>query len=195
MSETNTTNPTIELLSKRRSVGLKMLTTPGPDREELTTILTIGTRVPDHGRLAPWRFIVIQADSSAADELGEAVAKIWIEKNPDADDLKLQTERSKFKRAPVTIAVVSALKDHPKVPQIEQTYSAGAVCMNLINAANALGYSTNWLTEWHAFDRDFLTRLGLTTEESLVGFIYIGTAQEPPTERERPDLDKIVTYL
>lgn len=186
-------NATLELLAARRSVSLRSLSEPGPSASELQTLLTIASRVPDHARLAPWRFIVIE--KAGAEQLGQFISDVWASDHPDADAERLATERVKLLRAPLVVAVVMNHKEHAKVPDVEQTLSAGAVCMNFTIAANAMGYSTNWVTEWHAFDRRVLTAMGLAAHEQLAGFIYIGTATEKPSERERPALECIVTYL
>lgn len=188
-------NATINFLLTRRSVPPRLLADPGPDKDELQTILRIASRVPDHGRLIPWRFIVFDRASKKVSDLGERIAEIFKENNPEAEEIKLQGERAKMSRAPLTIAVVMSPKEHHKVPEIEQILSAGAVCMNLVTAANAMGYATSWLTEWHAFDRQVLDAMGLEPHESLAGFIYIGTPETPSAERERPDLENIVSYF
>jgi nitroreductase len=186
----NTIN-TITLLQTRRSVAPRLLAAPAPSDAELETLLTIAARVPDHARVVPWRFIII--DHVAGTRLGETIASTYAEDHPEADAEHLASERQRLTRAPLVIAVVSSPREHPKAPEWEQILSAGAVCMNLIIAANAMGYATNWRTEWYAFDRRILDVLGLTPTERIAGFIHIGTATEQPSERERPVLDTIVT--
>jgi nitroreductase len=187
----NTTINTITLLQTRRSVAPRLLAAPGPSETELETLLTIAARVPDHARVVPWRFIII--DRAAGTRLGETIAGTYAEDHPEADAERIASERQRLTRAPLVIAVVSSPREHPKAPEWEQILSAGAVCMNLLIAANAMGYATNWLTEWYAFDRRILDVLGLTRAERIAGFIHIGTATEQPSERERPGLDTIVT--
>jgi len=182
----------ISLLRTRRSVAPRLLTSPAPTPEEIETLLTIAARVPDHARLVPWRFIVIpQAEGR---RLGDTIASVFLQDHPDAEAERVTVERERLARAPLVIAVVSRTREHPKAPEWEQILSAGAACMALTVAANAMGYATNWHTEWYAFDRRFLDVLGLAPAERIAGFIHIGTAAEPPAERERPVLSEIVTY-
>ncbi len=185
-------NPVLALLSTRRSVKPEMLVAPGPSADELETMLTIAARVPDHKKLAPWRFIVLEGDARA--RLGEVVAEACIaaEKEPPSP-VRLDLERRRFLRAPVVVAVVSRTKPHPGAPEWEQILSAGAACFNLCLAANALGYATSWITEWLAYDKEVCAALGLAGAERIAGFVYIGTAAARPEERERPALSDIVT--
>lgn len=182
----------LELLLSRRSVVANKLGSPGPDKSQLADILTAAARVPDHKKLVPWRFIVFEGD--ARTEFGEILAKICADNEPDAGETRLETEAARFTRAPVVVAVISSLKDNPTVPEWEQVLSAGAACQNLLIAANAAGFSGQWITEWYAFDKAIWEELGLDEGERIAGFIYIGTAQEAPAERDRPDLEQITTY-
>ena len=184
-------NDTLALLQTRRSVAPRLLAAPGPNETELDTLLAIAARVPDHARVVPWRFIVI--DHAGGTRLGDTIASAYAADNPGADAERLESERQRLTRAPLVIAVVSSPREHPKAPEWEQLMSAGAVCMNLTVAANTMGYATNWLTEWYAFDRRVLDILGLTPTERIAGFIHIGTPTERPAERERPILANIVT--
>jgi nitroreductase len=186
-------NETLALLQQRRSVAAQWLRAPAPDPREVDTLLTIASRVPDHGRLAPWRFIIIEGD--ARHRIGETIAAACTADQPDADSDKLALERSRLARAPLVIAVVSRARPHVKIPEWEQVLSAGAVCMNLLTAATAMGYGANWITEWYAFDRRVLDALGLDPDERIAGFVHIGTPREAPTERPRPDLSGLVTRL
>jgi nitroreductase len=181
----------IELLKSRRSVKPREMTGPGPSATELETILTVGARVPDHGKLAPWRFIVFEGDARV--RAGEAIAAVFARKNPQAAAGEVDVERRRLTDAPLVIAVVSLTKPHPKVPAIEQELSAGASAMNIVTAATALGYAACWLTGWFAYDRDVLDRLGLQAHERCAGFIHIGTATRPTEDRPRPALSEIVT--
>ncbi|MBI5264469.1 MAG: nitroreductase [Bradyrhizobium sp.] len=181
----------LELLKTRRSVKPRDMTGPGPSPAELETILTIGARVPDHGRLVPWRFIVFEGD--ARERAGEVIAQVFAEKHPQATAAEVDVERRRLTDAPLVIGVVSFTKPHPKVPALEQELSAGASAMNMVNAATALGYGAAWLTGWFAFDRDVLTGLGLKADEKLAGLIYIGKATKPTEDRPRPLLSEIVT--
>lgn len=186
------TNPVIHHLQTRRSVKADMLGEPGPDEAQIETMLGIAARVPDHKKLVPWRFVVIAGQARAA--LGERLANITAAREPDASDGRLETERNRFLPAPVVIAVVSHTIYHPAAPEWEQVLSAGAACMNLVHAAHALGFAAHWLTEWYAYDESAREAVGLQPHERIAGFIHVGTPKQPPEERDRPDLAKIVTY-
>jgi nitroreductase len=149
--------------------------------------------VPDHGKLAPWRFLVIEGEAGA--RLGEMIASTYAADHPEADAARLDLERRRLVQAPLVVAVVSRAGPHIKIPEWEQVLSAGAASMNLVLAANASGFATAWLTEWFAYDRRVLDALGLEPREKLAGFIHIGRASEAPSERPRPDLADIVTRL
>jgi nitroreductase len=181
----------LELLKIRRSVKPREMTAPGPSPAELDTILTIGARVPDHGKLAPWRFIVFEGD--ARERAGDVIARVFAAKNPQAAATDIEIEKKRLTDAPLVIAVVSFTKPHPKVPPFEQELSAGASAMNIVTAATALGYGACWLTGWFAFDRDVLDGLGLKADEKIAGFIHIGKVAKPNEERPRPALSEIVT--
>ncbi|MHC9235149.1 nitroreductase family protein [Pseudooceanicola sp. 502str34] len=181
----------LDFLLTRRSRPPKTLTAPGPSRDEMEVILTAAARVPDHGKLEPWRFIVL--DGAALDRLaglartrGAALGK---------DEADIAKAAKQFEDGVICVAVVESPKESPKIPVIEQTYSAGAVCLGLVNAALASGWGAGWLTGWHAFDRPFLEEgLGLAPQESLAGLVYLGTETAAPPERPRPDLAKVVTW-
>lgn len=182
---------TIDLLKTRRSVKPVEMTGPGPSADELETILTLGARVPDHGKLVPWRFIVFEGD--ARTRAGDIFADAFKRNNADATDLQIEAERKKFQHAPLVIAVVSRAKPHPKIPEWEQRLSAGASVMNIVVAANALGYVASWLTGWASVDRGVLGALGLSSDETMAGFVHIGRPTRPSEDRDRPDLSSIVT--
>lgn len=184
-------NPTIDLLRTRRSVAVRLLAEPAPTGAELDTILTIASRVPDHGRLAPWRFIII--DRAGAARLGDVIAGAYASDNPDTPPERLEVERTRLTQAPLVVAIVSRARPHEKIPEWEQILSTGAAAMNLVVAANALGYATNWLTQWYSFDRRVMDALGLAPEERLAGFVHIGTAVDRPADRERPALTEVVS--
>lgn len=186
-------NETIDLLSARRSTPASKLAEPAPTDEQLERLLTIAARVPDHGRLTPWRFIVIRGD--ARGRLGETIAAAYAADNPEADADKLAQQRGLLSRAPLVIAVVSAAGPHAKIPEWEQVLSAGAACQNLVIAANAAGFGANWITEWIAYDRRILDALGLSPAERVAGYVHVGTAAERMPERPRPDLADVVSYL
>jgi nitroreductase len=182
---------TIDFLKTRRSVKPREMSGPGPSPAEIDTILTIGARVPDHGKLAPWRFIVFEGDARA--RAGDVIAAALSRSKPEASAADLDGARNSLMEAPLVIAVVSSIKPHPKVPPWEQELSAGASCMNLVTAATALGFGANWLTGWYSYDRAVLDGLGLGAHEKIAGFIHIGKPTKPNEDRPRPELAKIVT--
>ena len=182
---------TIDLLKVRRSVKPIEMSGPGPTAAELETILTLGARVPDHGKLVPWRFIVFEG--AAREKAGAIFADFFKKKNPLATADQVEVERKRFLYAPLVIGVVSRAKPHVKIPEWEQQLSAGASAMNIITSANALGYVASWLTGWVAFDRDVLDALGLGPHEKMAGFVHIGRATKPVEDRDRPVLNEIVT--
>jgi len=181
----------LDLLLSRRSGSAKAMTGPGPDAGQLRQILAAGARVPDHGKLAPWRFIVFEGDARA--RMGELLVDVLRASEPEAGEVRIQMERGRFLRAPVVVAVVSRIVESLKAPEWEQVLSAGAVCQNMLIAAHALGYVGNWITEWYAFDRKVLGRLGLAANERIAGYLYFGTAAAELEERVRPDLDGLIT--
>jgi nitroreductase len=181
----------LELLKTRRSVKPIELIGPGPTGPEIETLLKIASRVPDHGKLAPWRFILFEGDARAA--AGEAIASAFKANRPDATPDQIDFERKRLARAPLVIAVVSRAGPHVKIPEWEQELSAGASAMTLVIAAHALGYAASWITEWYAYDRRVLDALGLAANERIAGFVHIGRPAKPPEDRDRPQLDAIVT--
>jgi nitroreductase len=181
----------IDFLRTRRSVKPRDMSGPAPSAEEIDTILTIGARVPDHGKVVPWRFIVFEGDARA--RAGDVIARVYARKNPSAPQEEIEIEKRQLMEAPLVIGVVSSIKPHPKAPSWEQVLSAGASAMNIVTAATALGYGANWLTGWFAYDRDILDGLGLKPDERFAGFIHIGTPTKPNKDRPRPLLSDIVT--
>jgi nitroreductase len=182
----------LDLLEHRRSIPISFLGPPAPSPAERDRILAIAARVPDHGKLAPWRFIVFADD--AGRQVGERLAALFQERNPEADEKLVEAERVRLARAPLVVAVVSTAAAHPKIPEWEQVLSAGNTAMNLVLAAHALGYAANWTTGWIAYDEEAGRLLGLNSGERIVAFIHIGTPTVPPAERPRPALADIVTY-
>ena len=180
-----------DYLLTRRSVGIGFLQEPGPSAAELQQILTIGTRVPDHGKITPWRLVIISGEDRA--RAGAALAEIAARKTPGLDEASLQVERKRFLPAPLTIGVIFTPKQHPKVPEFEQLLSAGNVAFNLEHAAFALGYAASWITSWYAFDPEAAEMLGARTGEKFVGFIHIGTPSAVIEDRPRPALADIVS--
>jgi nitroreductase len=181
----------LDLLLSRRSGSAKTMTGPGPSPGELDKIIAAGARVPDHGKLFPWRFIVIDGDGRA--RMGEVLVKALAESEPDASPQRVEQERTRFLRAPVVVAVVSRVREQIAIPVWEQQLSAGAVCQTMLIAAHALGYVGNWLTEWCAYHPAVKDALGLKSGERIAGYLYFGQPAQPLEERVRPDLDKIVT--
>jgi nitroreductase len=181
---------TIDLLLSRRSGSAKAMTGPGPDPAALQQILRAAARVPDHGKLFPWRFVIFEDDARA--RFGEMLVECLREsENVTAERAALEAGR--FLRAPVVVAVVSRVREAIPIPEWEQQLSAGAVCQTMLIAAHALGFVANWLTEWYAYHPLVLERLGLKPGERIAGFVYIGTSAVALEERPRPDLEKIVS--
>jgi nitroreductase len=183
---------TLSLLKLRRSVPPQFLTAPGPDGAQLDELLAIAARVPDHGKLAPWRFIVFKGE--AREEAADVVARVFRERDPQAGEEQVAFERKRLTYAPVIVAVVSRAREHVKIPLWEQELSAGAVCMTMLVGAYAMGYSGSWLTNWFAFDREVLTEFGLAADERIAGFVHLGTPTAPISDRDRPTMSDIVSY-
>ena len=181
----------LQLLKTRRSLKPVELIAPGPSEAELETLLTVASRVPDHGKLAPWRFIVFAGE--ARRKAGEAIAAVFKADHPEATAEHVAFERERLARAPLVVAVVSRAGPHVKIPEWEQVLSAGAAAMNLVTAAHALGFAATWITEWYAYDRRVLDALGLAPNEKIAGFVHIGRPKAPPEDRPRPPLSEIVT--
>jgi nitroreductase len=181
----------LDLLLRRRSTSAKAMGEPGPDADQLRQILQASSRVPDHGKLFPWRFLVVEGE--ARTQLGEILVEALIKRNPNVGESLQRFERNRFVRAPVVVIVISSLKTEKPIPEWEQRLSAGAVCQNMLIAAAAAGFGANWLTEWCAYDEFVTDKLDLKEGEKIAGFVYIGTATAPLAERERPVLDDIVS--
>jgi nitroreductase len=181
----------LELLKSRRSVKPMELTAPGPSADEIETLLTVASRVPDHGKLTPWRFILFEGDARL--KAGDRIAEVFRADNPQATADQIEFERRRLARAPLVIAVVSRAGPHVKIPEWEQQLSSGAATMNLVIAAHAMGYAANWITEWYAYHPRALEALGLRAGEKIAGFVHIGRPAKPPEDRPRPPLRDIVT--
>ena len=181
----------LPLLTTRRSVKPVELAGPAPSAAEIDTILTVASRVPDHGKLVPWRFIVFEGEARLA--AGETIAAVFRADHPEAKPEHVEMERTRRARAALVIAVISRAGPHVKIPEWEQVLSAGAAAMNVVHAAHALGYAANWMTEWYAYDRRVLDALGLAPHERIVGFIHVGRPRQAPGDRPRPPLTEIVT--
>src|SRR5207302_9757898 len=181
----------LALLKTRRSVKPIDLAGPVPSATELETLLTIAARVPDHGKLVPWRFVVFQGDARLA--AGETIASRFKADHPEATADQVEFERRRLARAPLVVAVVSRAAPHVKIPEWEQELSAGAAAMNLVHAAYALGFGASWMTEWYAYDRGVLDALGLAANERIAAFVHIGRPGGPAADRPRPPLAEIAT--
>ncbi len=181
----------LDFLMRRRSALVQDLKEPGPSADELEKILTAGARVPDHGKMVPWYFIVFEGQGSR--DAGKVARNIFARENPDSSDERLQIEEERFSRSPLVIAVVSRIRKGKK-PMWEQVLSSGAACMNMSLAAHACGYGVQWLTEWYAFDPAFRAYLGLDDCDQIAGFLHIGSYDDKELEdRDRPALEHIVT--
>jgi nitroreductase len=181
----------LDVLNQRRSVPSRQLGEPGPDARQLRELLTAAIRVPDHGKLVPWRLVLIRGDARA--KLGTALAEMHLRHEPDAPPSVIEKDRNRFSYAPLIVAVVARIEeDHPKIPAQEQLLSAGLVAYNLLLGAQAQGFGAQWLTGWAAYDREAGELLGLAANERVVAFVHIGTAGESAPERTRPALDSVL---
>ena len=186
----NRTGPTgLDILLSRRSVKARDMTGPGPSKEQLASILKAGARVPDHGKLSPWRFILFEGEGR--ERLADILVNVLVQ---DGTTPSLAYEwRSRITAAPVIIGVISSARELIKIPVWEQELSAGAVCQNLLIAAHSLGFVASWLTEWYSYHPVVKQKIGLKPGERMAGFVYIGTSKGPVEERVRPDMSQIVT--
>ena len=191
MYPTSTLDEAFERISQRRSVKAADICEPGPSDYQIEQILQAAARVPDHGKLGPWRFILFEGQSRQT--FGDFLSKRFKEVNPTAPEALLKLENQRFMRAPLIICVVAKIKKGIKIPEWEQELSVGASCQNILNAANLLGFAGQWLTEWYSYDERVNSELGLDEDERVAAFIYIGSAHEKPTERDRPSLDTRIT--
>jgi nitroreductase len=177
---------TLAFLARRRSASALTLAAPAPSPAELGAILRLAVRVPDHGKLSPWRFVILEGEAKAAFIRGlEAIAA----RRPDA--AKAAAKLSKIRQPPLTVAVISSPHEG-EIPEWEQRLSAGAVCLMMIIAAQASGYGANWITDWYAYDEEADRLLGLQDGEQVAGFVQLGTPSEAPLERVRPELDALI---
>lgn len=183
----------LEFIRTRRSVVAANLTEPGPSDEELNIIIECGLRVPDHSRCGPWRIQIVRKDGQA--KLGELYAKLYAAENEETGAEQIEYWRQRPSSAP-TLLVVTCYPDQEKihkVPLIEQQMSVGAACQNILNGAHAMGYSAQWLTEWPAYHAEVKALLSHAADVELIGFMFIGTAAEPPKERRRIGAEDVVT--
>lgn len=182
----------LDLLERRRSLPLRSLVAPGPSPEELSRLLAIAARVPDHGRLVPWRFIVLAGAGRA--QAGDRLDALYLRQNPDLPAAKAHMWRLYLLRAPVTVVLVSRPDPQAKVPVFNQILSAGAAGMALVTAATAMGYAAQWLLKWPGRDPAAAALLGVSAGEQVAGFIHLGSPAERVDDRIRPDLSSLVTY-
>lgn len=185
----------VDFMESRRSVRSRDMHAPAPDADQLAHILKLACRVPDHGKLAPWRFIVFSADDQV--QLGHLALQLAEARSdgPDLTEAMKEDERLRFLRAPCVVAVVAAAKAHPKIPVWEQHLSAGAVCYAMLMAANASGFASQWLTGWVAYDAEIMRHLNVAEDEKIAGFIHMGSYNGPPPEdRPRPTVADITQY-
>jgi nitroreductase len=179
------TSPIIDFMLKRNSAPIQELREPAPSDDEIATMIRIATRVPDHGRLAPWRFILYRG--RAREEIGEKLAELAEKREGPLTEARRNQEQTRFSRAPLVIGVISSPKENPKIPQWEMLLSGGMAAMNLMIAAKALGYGTNMITNWYSNVEEGRRILGLAPHERVVGFVHIGSYDGPAPERPRPD--------
>jgi nitroreductase len=187
----NDTSTVLSYLASRKSGSAKAMVSPGPTQEQLRQILKIAVRVPDHGKLAPWRFVLFEEDARA--KVGKAFGARWAELNPSHGTESLAFQRGLFERAPVVLVVVSAAAPHAKIPVWEQQLSAGAVCYNVVLAAGAMGFQAQWQTDWVAYDDVAKRAMGIVENEAVAGVIYIGTTSAALEDRPRPDAENLLT--
>ncbi|HWE45669.1 MAG TPA: nitroreductase family protein [Caulobacteraceae bacterium] len=180
---------TIALLARRRSSSAQTLGAPGPSHDQLKLLLRLAARVPDHGKLSPWRFIVLQQPAKA-----DLVRRFEAVAARREDAAKALAKLAKLSAAPLSVAVVSRLSPDADIPVWEQELSSGAVCTMLLTAAAALGYGANWITDWYAYDSETCAILGLDAEERIAGIVHVGTPAEAPLERARPDVEALTSY-
>ncbi|MHC5230377.1 nitroreductase family protein [Brucella sp. LJL56] len=185
------THPVFDFLAQRSSTPISAISGPAPEGEELAALLKVAARVPDHGRLTPWRFILYRGDARL--KVGEYLARRAEEIEGPMPEGRKEKELTRFSRAPLVVGVVSSPVTHERIPEWEQFLSAGAVAMNLCTAANALGYASNWITNWYSDDATARAFLGLAPNERVAGFVHIGTAENKMPERPRANMDNIVT--
>ena len=181
---------TFDFLATRRSRPAKTLSGPAPDRAQLLELLDVASRVPDHGALVPWRFIVL--DRAALDALLPVISE-----RADATGVaqdQLDKTMFVYERAPLCVAVVHVPRPSEKIPASEQVLTGGAVCLSLVNAALAKGWGANWLSGWVSYDREIMTHIGLAEAETIAGLVHIGTETVAPPERPRPDVETLVTW-
>lgn len=191
MNRLNDTSSIRALLATRRSASPKAMGEPGPTAEQLGDILAAAVRVPDHGKLTPWRFVLFEGEARAG--IGERIAARWRSLHPDHGEDSVAFAKAMLLRAPAVLAVISTAAPHVKIPVWEQTLSAAAVCQNILIAATAHGLGCAWNTDWIAYDPEITKAMGLAAHEKVAGFIYLGTPTLPLEDRPRPDAMALLT--
>lgn len=181
----------LHFINHRHSIPSRQLGEPAPDDATLQRLLRAAIRVPDHGKLAPWRLIVLRGE--AKQELGLRLAAMAVQKNPDLPEAKRLKEQQRYTFAPLVIAVVARIDPESRIPGQEQLLSAGCVAYNLLLGAQALGFGAQWLTGWAAYDRDAAGVFGLSAHERIISFVHIGTPKREVPDRERPPLEDLVS--
>lgn len=181
----------LDFLLTRRSHPAVTMSEPGPGDADLKAIFSAAARVPDHGKLAPWRFIIYRGD--ARSEIGEKLLEMAMAKEGSLEAARQEQEQTRFTRAPLVIGVLSCAAPHPKIPVWEQELSAGAACLSMINAASASGFAAQWISEWYCFDEEASAYLGRKDGERFAGFVHIGTPTQAPFERGRPEVTDLIS--
>lgn len=188
----NDTSSLLSFLKTRKSASAKAMGGPGPNPSQLAEILALSVRVPDHGKLAPWRFIVFEG--AARGKMGAELSKIWAKAHPEHGPEILSFHQGFLERAPVVVAVISTAAAHGKIPVWEQQLSSAAVCFNMELAAQAHGFDVQWMTDWVAYDADAKAAMGVAAGEQVAGLIFIGMSTVPLEDRPRPDAAALTTY-
>ena len=185
----------LEFLQQRRSVPCAQLLGPAPTDAELEQLVALALRVPDHGKLTPWRVLALRDDNDDKRQFADWLYQHHRERDPQANQSVLLKDPQRFRQSPLVLVVISTITSTERIPEQEQLLSGGCVCYTLLLAAAALGYSAQWLTGWAAYDAEVAARLGLSAQEKVLGFIHIGSANEPAPERARPSLDAKLSFL
>ncbi|MGE4250534.1 MAG: nitroreductase [Parvibaculaceae bacterium] len=191
MTRLNDTSSALSLLQTRKSASVKAMGEPGPTPEQLKTILEIAVRVPDHGKLTPWRLVLFEGEARRT--FGEIIKARWQALHPDHGADSLAFQAGLFVRAPTVLVIVSKAGPHVKIPEWEQLLSAGALTQNLLLAAAALGVGAQWNTDWIAYDPEIMKAMGLGSTEKIVGIVYLGTPGAALEDRPRPDPESLIT--
>jgi nitroreductase len=191
MTILNDTSSVLAFLKSRKSASAKAMTGPGPSADQISEILDVAVRVPDHGKLAPWRFVLFEGDARA--KVGEKFAEVWAKNNPAHGADSLAFQRGLFMRAPMVLAVVSTAASHGKIPMWEQQMSSAAVCYNIVLAATAMGFAAQWQSDWVVYDAGTKAAMGVRDAEQVAGLIYIGQSSVPLEDRPRPDAQALLT--